>query len=333
VATQPHPTQPRALVTGITGQDGSFLAELLLGKGYEVTGMIHRPATERLGSAEHLRDRLALIHGDLLDPESLARAVAQLTPDELYHLASPSFVPESWQQPARTLAAIAGSTATLLEATRDHSPSTRVFVAASGAVFGAAPESPQHEDTPCRPQTPYATAKLAAHQLVAQMRDHDGLFACSGILYNHESERRPESFVSRKITRGAAAIKLGLTDEVVLGDLDAVRDWSFAGDIMEGAWLTLQQQRPADYILASGIPHTVRELAIVAFGRLGLNAEEHVRVDASLQREPEATAQVGDASRARGQLGWRPTLGFEQLVHRMVDADLRDLEQRSIASA
>ena len=333
MAPQPTPTRRRALVTGVTGQDGSFLAELLLSKGYQVIALIRRPVSERLGLAEHLRDRLTLIRGDLLDPGSLVEAVAEVRPDELYHLASPSFVPESWHQPARTLAAIAESTATLLEAARDHSRRTRVFVAASGAMFGAAPESPQREDTPYRPETPYATAKLAAHQLVGQMRKHDGLFACSGILYNHESERRPESFVSRKITRGAAAIKLGLSDELVLGDLAAVRDWSFAADIMQGAWLMLQQDRAGDYILASGISHTVRDFAATAFAMLGLDAEDHVRVDPRFQRAPEATPQIGDPTRARAELGWQPTLSFGQLVQRMVEADLRDLEQHSVTSA
>jgi GDPmannose 4,6-dehydratase len=204
-------------------------------------------------------------------------------------------------------------------------PATRVFHAGSGAMFGSAPESPQREDTPCRPQTPYATAKLAAHQLVGQMRSHDGLFACSGILYNHESERRPERFVSRKITRAAAQIKLGLAEEVVLGDLDAVRDWSFAGDVMQGAWLMLQQEQPGDYVLASGVGRTVAQLAQTAFAHVGLDPESCVRVDGSLKRGREPTPQVGDPSHAADRLGWRQTLSFEQLVDRMVDADLEAL--------
>ena len=194
-------------------------------------------------------------------------------------------------------------------------------------MFGDAPESPQRESTPCRPQTPYATAKLAAHHLVAQLRAHDGLFACSGILYNHESERRPEHFVTRKVTRAAAAIKLGLASEVVLGDLDAVRDWSYAEDFMLGAWLMLQQDAPEDYILASGTPHSVTELAEVAFSHVGLKAMSHVRVDDKLVRLSEATPRVGDSSRARIRLGWKPEIGFEQLVQRMVDADLRALRR------
>lgn len=313
---------PRALVTGISGQDGSFLTELLLGHGYQVTGLARPPAGRRLGASEHLRGRIELVSGDLLDPAGLAAAVISARPDELYHLAAPSFVPESWRDPGRTLAAIAGSTAALLEAVRDHSAHTRVFIAASGAIFGAAPESPQREDTPCRPETPYATAKLAAHQLVGQLRAHDGIFACSGILFNHESERRAEMFVTRKITRAAAAIKSGLEQEAVLGDVSAIRDWSFAGDVVRAAWLMLQHDEPADYVIASGIGHTVGEFAEVAFRYLGLKADDFVRTDPSLQRAPEATARVGDPSRARHVLGWEPTVSFEQLVRRMVDADL-----------
>ncbi|HEV7943591.1 MAG TPA: GDP-mannose 4,6-dehydratase [Solirubrobacteraceae bacterium] len=315
----------RALITGITGQDGSFLAELLLAKGYSVIGTIRGRASDPLGCSEHLRGEVSLVAADLEQPQSLRAAVAEVQPDELYHLAAPSFVPYSWQHPTKTLASIAGSTAALLEAVREHSKSTRTFVAASGAMFGDAHESPQRETTPCRPQTPYATAKLAAHHLVGQLRAHDGLFACSGILYNHESERRPERFVTRKITRAAAAIKLGLADHVALGDLDVVRDWSFAGDIVRGAWLMLQQDVPGDCILASGTPHTVSDLANAAFSHVGLDTSRYIRVDPSLVRATEATPQVGDPSRARERLGWQPTLAFEQLVQRMVEHDLQDL--------
>ena len=238
-------------------------------------------------------------------------------------------MPDSWKYPALTLAAIAHSTAALLEALRDHDRGARLFVAGSSEMFGDTPESPQCEETACRPRTPYATAKLAAHQLVGQLRDHDGLFACSGILYNHESERRPESFVSRKITRAAAQIKLGLARELVLGDLDAVRDWSFAGDVMRGAWLMLQQEQPGDYVLASGVPHTIAELAEAAFAHVGLDARAYIRVDPELVRPSEATRPVGDPRRARERLGWEPALDFEQLVARMVNADLRILQAGS----
>jgi GDPmannose 4,6-dehydratase len=209
---------------------------------------------------------------------------------------------------------------------RDGTPETRVYVAASGAIFGEAPESPQNELTPCRPTNPYAIAKLAAHQLLGAIRRHEGLHASSGIVFNHESERRPEQFVTRRISRAAAAIALGLESEVTLGSLDAVRDWSFAGDVMAGAWLMLQQELPGDYVLASGVPHTVRELAGTAFACVDLDAERYIRVDETIVREPERTPSVGDPSRARRELGWRAELSFEQLIERMVRADMRDLE-------
>jgi GDPmannose 4,6-dehydratase len=317
----------RALVTGLSGQDGSFLAELLLDQGYQVLGMIRSGGG--LGAAQHLAGRVGLVHGDLLDSEGLANLVAEVKPTELYHLAAPSFVPESWEHPSRTVAAILGATATLLEAVRDHSASTRVFVAGSSAMFGEAAEVPQREDSVGRPLNPYAVAKLAAHQLTGRLRQHDGLFACSGILYNHESERRPESFVPRKITRAAAAIKLGRADEVALGALEAVRDWCFAGDIVHGAWLMLQQDEPDDYILASGVGHTVAELAETAFACVGLEARDYVRVDPELLRVAETMPLVGDPSRARRRLGWEPTLSFEELIERMVRADLRELDRGS----
>jgi GDPmannose 4,6-dehydratase len=320
----------RALITGITGQDGSFLAELLLDRGYEVTGVLRGAPGRPLGSSEHLRERLGLVWCDLLDAEGLREAIAQSRPQELYHLASPSFVPASWEQPLLTLEAIAGSTAAILEAVREIDPAIRVFLASSTAIFGDAPESPQREDTPCHPTSPYAIAKLAAHQILGAMRQSDGLFACSGILNNHESERRPEQFVTRKITRGAAAIKLGLQDELHLGDLDAVRDWSFAGDMMLAAWLTLQQERPRDYVLASGVGRTVREFAEVAFGCVGLQAERYLRVDPTLVRGPESTLNIGDPTRAREELGWKPTLSFEGLVERMVRSDLRALQPEHV---
>ncbi|HEY4895733.1 MAG TPA: GDP-mannose 4,6-dehydratase [Solirubrobacteraceae bacterium] len=318
-------TSPHALITGISGQDGSFLAELLLEKGYTVTGLCRAPASAPLGCSEHLRERIELIEGELLEPDTLRAAIVRTRPDEIYHLAGPSFVPASWERPAETIRAIVGSCASILEAVRDEGADARVFVSASGAMFGAAPESPQREDTVCRPTTPYAVAKLAAHQLVGLMRAHDGLFACSGIVFNHESERRPEHFVTRRITRGVAAISLGLQDELTLGSLEAIRDWSFAGDIMRGAWMMLQRDTAEDYVLASGIPHTVAELARTAFACAGLDAESHLRVDPSLVRVEESTPSVGDPTRARERLAWRPEVDFEALVKRMLDADLREL--------
>jgi GDPmannose 4,6-dehydratase len=315
----------RALITGITGQDGSFLAELLLEKGYEVAGVVRGGGNRELGCSEHLRERLTLLEGDLLDASSLRGAVEQVRPHELYHLASPSFIPDSWERPAETLRAIVDSTAALLEAVRDTGRDIRVFVAASGAMFGDAPESPQSESTICRPTSPYAVAKLAAHQLVGAMRAHDGLYACSGILFNHESERRPLQFVTRTVTHAAARIKLGLAEEVTLGALDAVRDWSFAGDVMYGAWLSLQQEQPEDYVLASGVGRTVAQLVDTAFAYVGLEAERYVRVDPKLVRAPEKTPSVGDPSKARQRMGWEARLSFEQLVARMVEADLQAL--------
>ena len=316
----------RALITGITGQDGSFLAELLLEQGYRVTGLVRGAPDRLLGCTEHLREQVGLVGGDLLDPSSLRAAIEASRPTEIYHLGGPSFVPASWEHPAQVLSAIAGSTATLLEVVCEISPDTRVFVAASGAIFGEAPECPQREDTPCRPTTPYAIAKLAAHQLVGAVRGHDGLHASSGIVYNHESERRPERFVTRRITRGVAMIALGLRQELTLGSLDAVRDWSFAGDIVRGAWLMLQQEHPDDYVLASGVPRTVAEFAQAAFACVDLDAERYLRVDPALIRPSEPTPSVGDPSRARARLGWEPLLSFGELVERMVQADLRSLQ-------
>ena len=315
-----------ALITGLTGQDGSFLAELLLEKGYRVTGLLRGAPERSLGSSEHLRDRVELISGDLLQPESLRAAIDRVRPAEIYHLAAPSFVPASWERPAETISAISSSAGAILEAVRELDRDIRLFLSSSGSMFGDAPESPQHEDTPCRPATPYAIAKLAAHELAGALRAHDGLHASSGILFNHESERRPERFVTRRITRGAAAIALGLEDELTLGSLEAVRDWSFAGDIVRGAWLMLQQEAPDDYVLASGEPRTVAELARTAFACVDLDAERYLRVDRSLVRPAEGTPSVGDPRKARERLGWEPLVGFQALVERMVQADLRALQ-------
>ena len=320
------PTARSALITGLTGQDGSFLAELLLEKGYGVTGLLRGAPQEPLGASEHLREQVELVPGDLLQPGTLRAAIEHVRPSEIYHLAAPSFVPESWERPRQTMSAIVGSTAAILEAVRDLDPQMRVYVPASGSIFGDAGESPQREDTPCRPRTPYAIAKLAAHQLVGALRSQDGLLACSGIVYNHESERRPERFVTRRITRGAAAIALGLRQELTIGDLDAVRDWSFAGDVMRGAWLMVQQDDPEDYVLASGVARTVAELARTAFACVDLEAERYLRVDPALVRTPESTPSVGDPSRAHERLGWEPRLSFAELVERMVRADLRSLQ-------
>jgi GDPmannose 4,6-dehydratase len=318
--------EPTALVTGLTGQDGSFLAELLLEKRYAVTGLVRDASARSLGCSDHLRERVALVQGDLRDPAGLRAAIEQVRPTEIYHLAAPSFVPASWERPGETMGAIVGSAAAILQAVIEVDATMRVFVAASGSIFGDARESPQNEDTPCRPTSPYAIAKLAAHQLVGALREHHGLHASSGIAFNHESERRPEQFVSRKVTRGAAAIALGLADELTLGSLDAVRDWSFAGDVMLGAWMILQRPRPDDYVLASGVAHTVADLVDTAFACVDLDPRRHLRVDPSLVRPPERTPSVGDPGKARRLLGWEPRVSFGELVERMVRADLRLLE-------
>jgi GDPmannose 4,6-dehydratase len=320
-------SSPRsALITGLSGQDGSFLAELLLDKGYRVSGVIRGDPERSLGFSEHLRGQVEVLRGDLLAPATLRAAIEHTRPNEIYHLAAPAFVPDSWERPGENLQAIAGSTATILETVRDVDPDTRVFLAGSASMYGEARESPQNEDTPCRPTAPYGLAKLAAHNLVGALREHDGLYACSGILFNHDSERRPEWFVTHKITRAAAAIKLGLQQEVMLGDLHAVRDWSFAGDIMHGAWLMLQQDRAVDYVLASGAGHTVIELVHQAFSVVGLEPERYVRIDPELVRPPEGTPSVGDPSKACDELGWEPRVSFEDLVAHMVQADMRELQ-------
>jgi GDPmannose 4,6-dehydratase len=310
------PGVPRALVTGVSGQDGSYLAELLLHQGYEVSGLVHEHAPTD--------PRIQAVPGDLADPASLRAAVADSGCDELYHLAAPTFVPASWDDPAATLQAVAGATGALLGAARDAGREVRVFVAASGEVFGDAGESPQHEGSPMRPRSPYGVAKLAALGLVRTLRSR-GLHASAGITFNHESPRRPERFLPRKVTRGAAAIKLGLADELVLGDLRAVRDWSHARDIVRGAWLMLRQDEPDDYVLASGHGRTVGDLVDVAFGHVGLDPAAYVRVDPAFVRPPEATAPVGDPRRARERLGWAPETGFEEMIAEMVEADLGEL--------
>ncbi|MEY2514806.1 MAG: GDPmannose 4,6-dehydratase [bacterium] len=275
-------------------------------------------------SAQQRSDGVRLVHGDLGDPASLRAAVLETAPDELYHLAAPTFVPASWKDPAATLALVAGATATLLKAAQELD-GTRVMVASSGEVFGAAPHSPQTEQTPMRPRSPYGVAKVAAFGLVDTLRGKNGMHASSAIAYNHESPRRPERFLPRKVARGAAAIKLGLRDTLDDGDLDAVRDWCHARDVVRGYRLMLQADEPLDVILASGVGRTVRELVDTAFSVVGLEAAAHVRVDPKLVRGPERTAPVGDASLARERLGWRPEISFEAMIEEMVLSDLAEL--------
>ena len=317
----------RALITGISGQDGSYLAQLLLDEGYDVTGVVRDPVDRELPHLGGCRERISLVSGDLTAPHTLRDALGAVRPHELYHLAAPTFVPASWEDPAAVLDEIAGATAELLGAARRLDPGLRVFVASSSEIFGDAGESPQHERSPMRPRTPYGVAKLAAHGLVGALRERFGTFAVSGIFYNHESPRRPARFLPRKVTRSAAAIALGLQDELVLGDLDAVRDWSHAADIMRGAWLSLQADAPRDYVFASGRGRTVRELAETAFAAAGVSPEGCVVVDPALVRPPEATPPVGDPSLARRELGWEPRIGFETLIAEMVEADLAELRE------
>jgi GDPmannose 4,6-dehydratase len=265
------------------------------------------------------------VHGDLADPASLRAAVLETAPDELYHLASPTFVPASWKDPAATMALVAGATGTLLQAAHEAARGMRVLVSSSGEVFGAASESPQNERTAMRPRSPYGVAKLAAYGLVDVMRHKHGLHASCALAYNHESPRRPERFLPRKVSRGVAAIKLGLQDTLALGDLDAVRDWSHARDVVRGYQLMLAQEAPCDVILASGVGRTVRELAGAAFAVVGLDAADHVRVDQRLVRRSERTPPVGDPSLARELLGWEPEISFEAMIEEMVNADLAEL--------
>ena len=307
---------PRALITGITGQDGSYLAELLLEHGYEVVGMVRSPCERS--------DGVRTVHGDLADAASLRAAVLETAPDELYHLAAPTFVPASWKDPAGTLALVAGATATLLQAAREVD-GLRVMVASSGEVFGAAGHSPQNEQTPMRPCSPYGVAKVAAFGLVDTLRHRHGIHASSAIAYNHESPRRPERFLPRKVARGAAAIKLGLRDELSIGDLDAVRDWCDARDVVRGYRLILQSDEPLDVILASGVRRTVRELVDTAFAVVDLDPADYLRVDPKLVRGTERNPPVGDATLARERLGWELEISFEEMIEEMVHADLAEL--------
>ncbi|MEA2192276.1 MAG: GDPmannose 4,6-dehydratase [Solirubrobacteraceae bacterium] len=313
----------RALITGITGQDGAYLCELLRDDGYEVVGLVREGSQAPAG--------VATVTGDLGDGASLRAAVLETAPDELYHLAAPTFVPASWKDPAGTLALVAGATATLLQAARDVE-GIRVLVAGSGEVFGAASVSPQNEDTPMRPRSPYGVAKVAAFGLVDALRHKHGLHASSAIAYNHESPRRPERFLPRKVAKAAAAIKLGLQDELVLGDMNAVRDWSHARDVVRGYHLMLQQDEPGDYVLASGVGRTVGELVAAAFAVVGLDPERHVRSDAKFIRPSERTPPVGDISLARERLGWAPETSFEAMIEEMVNADLAALQEAAGAT-
>lgn len=315
----------RALITGVAGQDGTYLSELLVGKGYEVFGLVRTCERE---SAEQSCGPMGvtLIDGDLTSKDSLVGAVANSRPDEVYNLAGQSSVGLSWSQPALTAQVNAVGVATLLEVLREHAADARFFQASSAEIFGNPETSPQDENTPIRPVTPYGASKAYAHLLVQNVRAGWGVFACSGILYNHESPLRPTSFVTRKITDGAARIKLGLARELRLGNLDAARDWGYAGDYVEAMWRMLQAERPDDYVIASGEAHTVRDFCEVAFSRVGLDWEEYVVVDPAFFRPVDWQAPVGDSSKAGEVLGWVPGVSFGEVVEMMVDADVERLE-------
>jgi GDPmannose 4,6-dehydratase len=312
----------RALITGVTGQDGSYLAELLLDKGYEVFGMTRRASTENVERIAHLVDRLTLLQGDLLDPPSLDAALRQSEPHEVYNLAAQSFVPTSWNQPVLTAEFTAVGVTRVLEAIRAVDPEIRFYQASSSEMFGKVREVPQTELTPFHPRSPYGVAKVYGHCITVNYRESYDLFATSGIAFNHESSRRGLEFVTRKISDGVARIKHELTEELRLGNLDAKRDWGFAGDYVEAMWLMLQQDEPADYVIATGEEHSVREFAELAFERAGLDPEKHIVLDPKFLRPAEVDQLVGDASKARRELEWAPRTSFRELAELMVDADL-----------
>jgi GDPmannose 4,6-dehydratase len=321
----------RALITGVTGQDGSYLAELLLEKGYDVFGMTRRASTENLERIGHLVDRITLIQGDLLDPHSLASALREAEPQEVYNLAAQSFVPTSWNQPVLTAEFTAVGVTRMLEAVRAVDPEIRFYQASSSEMFGKVREIPQTELTPFHPRSPYGVAKVYGHYITVNYRESFGLYAVSGILFNHESPRRGLEFVTRKVTDGVARIKLGLADELRLGNREARRDWGFAGDYVDAMWRMLQQDEPDDYVVATGEMHSVQELVEIAFGHAGLEWERHVVEDPRFMRPAEVEQLVGDASKAETTLGWAPQHSFRQLVEMMVDADVERL--RSTAAA
>ena len=317
-----------ALITGITGQDGSYLAELLLEKGYRVVGMVRRASTENFERIAHLRERVDLRQADLLDQLSLIDLLRAVTPDEIYNLAAQSFVPTSWQQPVLTAEFDAVGVTRLLEAVRLVAPGARFYQASSSEMFGQVRETPQRETTPFYPRSPYGVAKAYGHFITVNYRESYGLYACSGILFNHESPRRGREFVTRKVSDGAARVKLGLAQELRLGNLGARRDWGFAGDYVEAMWRMLQQPKADDYVVATGESHTVRELVEIAFGAVGLDWREWVHEDPALLRPAEVERLVGDASKARRVLGWAPRVSFRELVETMVRADLERLQPR-----
>ena len=317
--------EKRALITGITGQDGSYLAEFLLEKGYKVFGLVRRSSTVNFERLVHLQDKIELLPGDLLDQNSLISALQQCEPQEVYNLASQSFVPTSWNQPVLTGEFTALGVTRMLEAIRLVNSKARFYQASSSEMFGMVRETPQSENTQFYPRSPYGVAKLYGHWITVNYRESYGLFACSGILFNHESPRRGLEFVTRKVSYGVARIKLGQQKTLKMGNLDAERDWGFTGDYVRAMWLMLQQGKPQDYVVATGITHSVRRLLEVAFSHVGLDYRDHVELDPTLLRPAEVHHLRGNYSKAKLELGWEPTVGFEGLVQMMVDADLARL--------
>jgi GDPmannose 4,6-dehydratase len=323
----------RALVTGITGQDGSYLAELLLEKGYEVYGTVRRSSAPNLWRIQHILDRVVLKPADLLDQLSLLRVIDEVRPMEIYNLAAMSFVPASWDQPLLTGEFNAQGVTRLLDAVRQVDTSIRIYQASSSEMFGKVREVPQTETTPFYPRSPYGVSKVFAHYITVNYRESYNLFAVSGMLFNHESPRRGLEFVTRKVSDGVARIKLGLADRLSVGNLDAQRDWGFAGDYVRAMWMMLQRPSPEDYVIATGVSHSVRDLVQIAFSHVGLDWEKFVRIDPALLRPAEVEHLLGDPSKARAELGWRPTVDFKQLVEMMVDADLQLLGAASSVRA
>jgi GDPmannose 4,6-dehydratase len=326
--------QKLALITGLTGQDGSYLADLLLAKGYQVHGIIRRSSSFNTGRIEHLyRDphepnvQLRMHHGDLSDPVALTRMIYELQPDEIYHLGAQSHVRVSFEIPEYTFDITGAGTLRLLEAIRESAVNTRFYQASSSEMFGATPP-PQNEQTPFHPRSPYGVAKVAAYWMTVNYREAYGMFAVNGILFNHESPRRGETFVTRKITRAVARIKAGIEDKLYMGNLDAERDWGYAPDFVEAMWMMLQAEEPDDYVIATGEKHSVREALEVAFAHAGLDLEEHVEIDPRYFRPSEVDSLLGDASKAREKLGWEPKVRFKELIELMVDADVAALNDQ-----
>jgi GDPmannose 4,6-dehydratase len=317
----------KALITGVTGQDGSYLAEFLLEKGYEVIGMVRRTSTVNFDRITHLQNDIELVQGDLLDQVSLIAILQEHRPDEVYNLAAQSFVPTSFEQPVLTGEFTGLGVTRVLDAIRLVDKNIKFYQASSSEMFGKVREAPQNENTPFYPRSPYGAAKVYGHWMTVNYRESYGLFACSGILFNHESPRRGLEFVTHKVTRGAAKVRQGLADELRLGNLEAQRDWGYAGDYVEAMWLMLQQDEPDDYVIATGETHSVRELCEVAFGHLGLDYRDYVVCDPKFYRPAEVDQLIGDASKARKILGWEPRVSFEELIHMMVDADLEALQR------